>query len=115
MSTTPPRSLPSSRSPNAESHADDASATPAWRYQVVLADGLVGVNRIVTMLRQRTCEVMWLRAELSTAVAGGGTDSVAVVVAITEHDAALLDHRLLRLPSVLTVQRSRVGTPARSA
>jgi acetolactate synthase regulatory subunit len=77
-------------------------------HTVLLSDGLTGVNRVVSLLRQRGYVVYSLTAEIA-ARDNGETKLTVAVVASSERDAGVLAQRLLRLPSVLAVRTRSLG------
>ncbi|HKC28827.1 MAG TPA: hypothetical protein VKB75_12520 [Jatrophihabitans sp.] len=73
------------------------------RQTVLLGDGLTGVNRVISLLRQRRYDVRSVAAEVARPDGHEVTWLTFVISACTEADAALLAERLLRLPTVLCV------------
>lgn len=71
-------------------------------YAVQTHDGFDGVVRIATLLRQRAYQVKKLTAEVE-----GCADrtTLTCTVAVTPEEAILFVRRLLRVPSVISVER----------
>lgn len=93
------------------------SSAPTDRLRIhsltlLLSDGVTGVNRVISMLRLRRYDVRSLTADL--ACPGHLTETtLRVDVAFSSsQEAALLDQRLMRLPSVLDVHRADVSVGA---
>lgn len=84
--------------PCSEAETHPASCTRS--HTIVLTDGLIGVSRVISLLRQRRYVLRSFIAEL----ARDRMMTLTVVVASeTESDTALLGRRLRRMPSVLEV------------
>ncbi|WP_028932691.1 hypothetical protein [Pseudonocardia spinosispora] len=65
-------------------------------------DGFDGVVRIATLLRQRAYQVKNLTADVRD---GLDRTTLTCVLAVTSDEAALFERRLLRVPSVISVER----------
>lgn len=71
-------------------------------YAVHTADGFDGVARITSLLRQRAYRVRDLAADIRD---DHERTTLTCTVAVTAEEAALFEQRLLRVPSVITVER----------
>jgi hypothetical protein len=70
------------------------------RHQVLTSGGLDGVLRVVTLLRGRGYRVRDLSVDVGEGVV---CSTVRCTVSLTDDEASLLVNRLLRLPSVESV------------
>lgn len=85
-------------------HTRDSRTGPRTHhsYAVQTQDGFDGVVRIATLLRQRAYQVKGLTAEVEDT---SERTTVTCTIAVTPDEAALFERRLLRVPSVISVER----------